>query len=338
MKPLLGRLLATSLLAATFAACQYEPNIALDTRIACYPTNPRYFYLWLGPTNDAPAACPAWATVKLLEAHDGVIPGSLDCPACSCAPSGTSCSYPTDWTVVASSCAESPGSGEVFFGAPDNWNGACSSQTSLPAGLECEGAEPCAQSMAVAAPEVIAAPCLPENSGEPTRSDPAWTWEITALACAEAEPEYSSECEAGVQMYFKPPDGFRTCTQTEADVCPGLVVQTGIPGESTLIELYVNAEDTRTCSPCGCEPPEGNACSMEVSAYTDPGCVNEAGSAVVSSTGGAACFDLPDGTALAGKRAELVDVTPGTCAPTGGEVIGQVQPVKPVRFCCEKYE
>jgi len=66
-----------------------------------------------------------------------------------------------------------------------------------------------------------------------------------------------------------------------------------------------------------------------------PACGTEAGSAFVSSNEATVCFDVPDGTALTSKRAELVDATPGACTPGGGEPAGDVHAKDPIIFCCQ---
>ncbi|WP_170229810.1 hypothetical protein [Polyangium fumosum] len=40
------------------------------------------------------------------------------------------------------------------------------------------------------------------------------------------------------------------------------------------------------------------------------------------------------GTALASKMAEVIFSEPGTCEPSGGEVIGAAYTGAPVTYCC----
>lgn len=47
------------------------------------------------------------------------------------------------------------------------------------------------------------------------------------------------------------------------------------------------------------------------------------------------CFHLPAGTALGSKSAELVVDKLGTCAPSGGELLGAIEPLVPVTLCCQ---
>ncbi|MEZ4298442.1 MAG: hypothetical protein R3B70_26055 [Polyangiaceae bacterium] len=292
----------------------------------CHEGEPRYFYVWVGPAEEAPSACPEWATLQLFELHDGPIPGSLDCPSCTCTPSETTCAPPAEWTAVPRSCADPPDSSGAFFGAPDNWNGVCSAQSTIAAGTECPGGEPCAQSVVVSAPAVLAAPCAVSTSGDPQKSDPAWTWETIALACVQETPEKRDFCKYSDFIPF-PKDDYRLCFETDKEACP--------TDYDPPLLFFKDAEDNRECTPCSCGSPEGNACSMKVSAYSDPGCVNELGGAVISGSDPDVCFDVPDGAALGSKRAELVEKQGGTCAPSGGEVTGSIQPKESVRLCCQ---
>lgn len=48
-----------------------------------------------------------------------------------------------------------------------------------------------------------------------------------------------------------------------------------------------------------------------------------------------ACTDLAPGIALAGKSAELLDYTKGSCTPTGGELVGDLALAGQVTVCCQ---
>ncbi|MEZ4300396.1 MAG: hypothetical protein R3B70_35955 [Polyangiaceae bacterium] len=326
MNRFLRSFFVASLPALVLPACS---RITLNIGGFCHDGEPRYFYVWVGPTGEAPAACPEWATLQVFRLHDGPTAGSLDCPSCTCTPSETTCLPSAEWAAVPRSCAEPPDAAGVFFGATDNWNGVCSTQPSIPAGIECPGGEPCAQSMVVGPPGVLAAPCAVSSVGEPIPSDPPFTWEITALGCVQEERVERKECDPYEFVPF-PEDGFLLCFETDQEVCP--------TGYEPSFTFYHDADDDRACTPCSCGAPSGNTCSMQVSAYSDAGCVSELGAAVVSSTDPEVCFDLPDGTALGSKRAALVEKTDGACAPSGGEVTGSVQAKEPVHMCCQSFD
>lgn len=46
------------------------------------------------------------------------------------------------------------------------------------------------------------------------------------------------------------------------------------------------------------------------------------------------CWDFASGEALAGKAAEIVGYTKGSCTPNGGELVGKVKLDKQVTICC----
>jgi len=48
-----------------------------------------------------------------------------------------------------------------------------------------------------------------------------------------------------------------------------------------------------------------------------------------------ACANYMPGAALAGKTAELVDYTKGTCTPNGGELVGKLELANQVTVCCQ---
>jgi hypothetical protein len=46
------------------------------------------------------------------------------------------------------------------------------------------------------------------------------------------------------------------------------------------------------------------------------------------------CDDLDPGIALAGKMAEISNYTNGSCAPNGGDPVGEIKLDKQVTVCC----
>jgi len=313
-----------SAVAATGCIVTSEPIYLYEQ---CIPENPPPVYLWIGPAAEAPAFCPDtdyYLRVKTFEGHADLVPGAVTCPECTCGASETKCGVPTDWTVIARSCQEPPDATEVFFSAPDNWNGICSTQPTIAADLPCPGGEPCTQAMLAGAPTAEGAACTPMTAGNITKADPPWTWQTLALGCFEYPLEY---CEGGDILAHKPPEGFLVCVERVGSSCPATFTE--------LRTVYQAAEDERTCAPCTCAPPQDNLCTVKVTAYSDQACGTEAGSAFVSSTDGSVCFDVPDGTALASKRAEVVNATLGACTAEGGEPIGDVQAKGPIVFCCQ---
>ncbi|UQA57134.1 hypothetical protein [Polyangium aurulentum] len=46
------------------------------------------------------------------------------------------------------------------------------------------------------------------------------------------------------------------------------------------------------------------------------------------------CNDLFSGAPLGSKTAEVLSYQPGTCQPSGGELVGQIVTNEPAVFCC----
>jgi hypothetical protein len=92
--------------------------------------------------------------------------------------------------------------------------------------------------------------------------------------------------------------------------------------------------DTRVCSACTCGSPEGAYCEVGASVYADDACGNERGSIVLPSNEDAKCVDLPVGTALGSKTAEILSYQEGICAPSKSEIVGELELQRPVTYCC----
>jgi hypothetical protein len=98
--------------------------------------------------------------------------------------------------------------------------------------------------------------------------------------------------------------------------------------------LYSGVEDTRSCAPCECGPPEDSTCTALVSTYEDRSCMTLLGSGTLT-LAGPKCIGGP-GMQLASMEAEWVTNEPRSCAPRGGETTGQITPVSPSFFCCQQ--
>ena len=56
----------------------------------------------------------------------------------------------------------------------------------------------------------------------------------------------------------------------------------------------------------------------------------------ISSDMGGDCHPLMSGAALSGKAAEVLAYKPGSCEPSGGELVGDVVLDEATTFCCRK--
>jgi hypothetical protein len=124
------------------------------------------------------------------------------------------------------------------------------------------------------------------------------------------------------------PEGFSVCVRQEGDVdCPE-----GWPDRRI---FYKSVTDTRSCSPCACSDPAGATCVVKADVFGDSTCSSVRGTVVLlSSVPEGGCVDLPPGTALGSKKAEVLAYQAGACAHSGGDLIGAVTREGPSTFCC----
>ena len=234
---------------------------------------------------------------------------------CECSCSEPSCTLPDGTHTNAAKC---PGDGSpaLAFGPGSGWDGACSSQDPVPAGIQCSGV-PCVQSVTV--PALLVVPCEPSA---PVVSKTDAFWGRTARACAVDVP--MSGCGGGQICVPAPPGGFDICLHGEGDLeCPSGFAKS---------LFYTEVEDDRGCEECECGPPDAQ-CEAYVVAYSSPACGVPAGS-VIATTDEPACFDVPSGIALGSVEASFLAESAGSCAAGGGAPTGDVVPGGPVTLCC----
>jgi hypothetical protein len=310
-----------------------EPEEGPPCTGRCVPMAP-YEWLgpalvWVGPPDEAPA-CPDERWGVVYQGFSGPSEAPLFCPLCACdPPEEASCALPVDWTVADAAVCMPPADAQVTsFAAPAGWDGACTTEHAIPAGQLC-GGHPCVQSLSIPAPGVTTGACTPrEERDPPVPSVVPWT--VTALACA---PNAHASCNRDGRLCvpepagrLPPPDGFRTCIYHPDEVpCPE-----AYPVQRV---FYSGVEDTRACSPCACGEPEGASCTILATAYNDDACQGLVVSSMVSSVIDF-CGVLVPGTGLGSKSAEVLDIDPGTCTPSGGAPTGGVKPTGPSTFCC----
>ena len=237
---------------------------------------------------------------------------------CSCSCSEPSCALPGGIHTNAAKCADLDGSAAFPFGpAGAGWDGVCSGENPIPAGLPCGGV-PCAQSVTV--PALLVSPC---QADPPVISKAEATWGRTVRECTLDLP--ADGCAEGQVCPPAPPGGFDACLIGEGDLdCP--------PGFARS-RFYTGFEDDRGCTPCSCGDPDGE-CEAYVVTYSDAVCGMPAGSVMVSAQE-AACFDVLSGTALGSVQAYFLGQSPGSCPTSGGEATGDVAPGGPVTLCCQ---
>lgn len=166
--------------------------------------------------------------------------------------------------------------------------------------------------------------CVPKPPVVPEKI----TWGLYAKAC---EGSAVGSCEDPSQVCSPPvADGFKQCVSQKGDNSSVPDCPDGYPTRHT---LYLGANDTRGCSSCTCGTPQGSKCASMVSVFTDAACSDPVTMGTVTEAA-PSCHDVPVGSPLGSKSATTPVYAPGTCAPSGGEVMGAVAPIQPITFCC----
>jgi len=264
--------------------------------------------------------CPSWAPVG-FEGYAGMQIDPHTCPSCSCGPAA--CALPEEMHASAAKCANADGASSMTWDAPPAWEGVCSADGPIAAGLKCEGV-PCVQSLTIDAPAVE--PCKPVVDGKVSLPKPQWN-----TMARECRIDVSKDgCDPLESCAPAPPEGFVLCMSVAGE---GYECTKEYPEHFVVFDTV---DDSRECSPCACSDPKGADCSALVSVFTDGACGALLGSFPVSSAMDNACTDLPPGSPLGSKSAKLTVDKPGSCAPSGGEPSGILQPAGPVTFCCQK--
>lgn len=276
--------------------------------------------MWIGAPADVPP-CPDFAPLLGFEGFANLHVAPHTCPACSCSPA--SCALPEAMHASAAKCANAASASSIAWGAPPAWEGVCTAEGAIPAGLVCAGVA-CVQSLTIEAP--IVEPCQPTAGNAIPLPEPSW-----GELARECRITASDLCPLeGYVCAPTPPEGFALCVHFKGDdplfECPD-----DYPDRHV---VYAGNIDARECAPCGCGEPEGVACAALVSAHGDGVCGPVVASVMVAS-GQGACVDLLNGTALGSKSAAWVVDEPGSCAPSGGEPSGQVEPGGAMTYCCQ---
>ncbi|MBK8252627.1 MAG: hypothetical protein IPK82_08155 [Polyangiaceae bacterium] len=245
------------------------------------------------------------------------------CPTCSCGPAG--CVLPEAMFASAAKCAGAEGAVSTVFDAPPGWEGTCTQENAIDAGLTCESS-PCVQSVTVAAPTVES--CKPAENGAAMLPKPSW--KVAARECRIAPLDGDGCAPWGEVCAPAPPKGFDLCLYREGDdpafECP--------EDYSRRVVVFAGVKDGRECSPCACGEPEGAACGALVKAYSDGACGVQIGATTVG-LNQPGCFDVLSGSAVGSKDAFLTVEKPGSCAHSGGEPTGELAPSAPVTLCCQ---
>ncbi|MDI1484374.1 hypothetical protein QHF84_47700 [Polyangium sp. y55x31] len=272
--------------------------------------------------------CPPEAPEHHFTKYADLVAGPLACK-CGCKPSTGSCILPVTMTASNAAC-NTPGAVPTSFDPPADWDGSCSSSNAIAAGKQC-GGKTCVESLTIGPMQAVDEFCEVDYEPILTGTSDEPTWGLTVIACEGFPEGGEGGCGSGAKCAPAPtpPPEFRVCVYKEGDVpCEG-------ENYTDRLVIYSGFEDKRGCTTCECTPEvEGSMCTATASIYKDDACVDPLLLGYPISSLKEACFDLPAGSALGSKSISNVTYHSGTCQPTGGEPIGQVEALRPSTICC----
>jgi hypothetical protein len=222
-------------------------------------------------------------------------------------------------------CNAPPGATETPFPPPAAWDGACTAENAIPAGLDCGGV-PCVQSITVGPLGKTDDGCV--GSGNGTTALPPPSWELRAVACEGVMAQGWGGCAQDEMCVPKADPGFQQCVFIDGDFsCP-------TEGYTERFLYYRGLENDRKCTDCACGAVEGSVCTATATIYKDQACGAFLTGTSVSSEK-ETCQEMnPTGQALGSKLVTDFAYLPGVCMASGGELEGTAEAVDPVTFCC----
>jgi hypothetical protein len=238
------------------------------------------------------------------------------------------------WTISSRSCLDFDNGVKWNFDPPTDWDGSCNNDKALPAGKQCGAEGYCAKAITIAPPtlEPIDKSCTPyvkdDKPPVPKLYNGASLTTVGRVCIDKHAPTDLPTCGVNdTNLCVSTPGHGPPCIAHEGDVsCPAAWPTRHI--------FYKHIKDNRSCSECSCGPVEGASCKRKYTLYTDSACGTELGNWLSEDTDLPQCLWLIDGTALGSKKLETVDHKLGACAPSGGEVIGDVERTDPFTVCC----
>jgi hypothetical protein len=192
-------------------------------------------------------------------------------------------------------------------------------------------------------PSSGAPPCIPGSSQGSIQVDSSSQFcsESVCPACSPTQELSLPPITFSATRYYSPPEtahciGSGECflQSSEDRIC---ILQTGeqdCPAGYPHREIrYEDAIDSRSCSECQCSPPQGISCSATVSIHSTSTCgpQSELTSAVLEPSESSMCLGIPDGAHYSFSSSL---VSAGSCAPLGGQPLGNVAASSPFTVCC----
>lgn len=274
-----------------------------------------------------PPICPEDTPILAFEGTPAPPPPT--CGACSCGEPDGTCKPPATWTISSAPCSDPAGGVKINFDPPTNWDGSCNQDKSFPLDMLC-GGSPCVRSMTLEPPVIEEQPCTPHTSGDseppPPKYWPGGPETPLGRVCMSDKPWPTCVNQTG-KVCGPAAEAYASCIFREGEhLCP--------EGWEDRHLLYGAIDDGRTCSACTCDPPTGGVCQVKWHTFAGAACTAQNAELDIYAGMIPPCNDYMPGVALAGKSAELIAYTKGTCAPSGGEVVGDLSLDKPATVCC----
>ena len=276
--------------------------------------------MYKGPLSALEPTCGPNNARVVFEGNEGLVFQPATCSKCTCdPPQGSKCIPPV---LTAYSDAMCRTGTECGSPAPLSYT-ACA-QTSCTA-----------QAVSVTSAGVDDAGSCAHSTVTATKQP--YTWTDAVRACALPSSSNSGLCRADeISVPLPPPQfGPRWCIMSSGEVA--------CPPDSEFSVVYTThtndpPQDTRDCSECSCESPQGGSCwiSRPTAAgvpYGDSMCLTPL--AYEPFTVPTSCQPLAAAPPAANfKLIEPIMLDAGGCAADGGQPTGTVTPGPAVTFCC----
>ncbi|KYF79284.1 hypothetical protein BE11_37400 [Sorangium cellulosum] len=306
------------------AACL---GTCVDADIPDFKAPPRI--VWIGPASEQPSCEDALmdgsgGNGAVLEEYERLVAEPdrpVRCDPCAC--TEPACVLPAGLTVTSGwMCDDRPGETVTPFRAPSGWDGACVAPGAV---------TPEAFGSFEIAP-VTERPCEVVPAPVARDGDLPDQGQIAVVCKGGSEqgpcPDDDAWCMISASI-LKP--GFRRCivSHMEGDYakCPSSDNPAG-RAFSERFTFWRVFEDSRDCTPCACTETAPSTCEALVSTFEDDACTDLVDSSVIGTATGApddrVCHDAQPGTALGSMRAEWRVNAPGSCASSGGELVGEL--------------
>lgn len=263
------------------------------------------------------------------------------CPKCLCGPIEGSCDPRPNYIRLHAGICGIAQPVVTDFSAPENWDGSCTKEHAVPAGLECPPGSGilCAQSInSSALPDPVQG-CESIPMPVPKLTDDLPSWSTMVLSCSTTpRSESCNEPESNTCLPRLPTEesGWRYCVRHDdpgVHPCPSSLDS----DFSQQFIAYGDYIDTRKCTECGCKT-SGGFCYGTLRVYSDDTCsTNQILTAEGVTSDNILCSNFAEaGVAIGSKEMTGLTYVPGKCEPTGGFTIGSAYPDEATEatWCC----